>query len=174
MNLRQLHYGWVLVIISVIILAAIGFTFYPFGVFIKPLTTEFGWDRGALSGALSVSIIIGGVLGIVSGRLSDRYGPRPMITIGGLLCGIAFLLLSLVSALWHVYLILGIILGTGSVLRNIDTPPSGGCRTSVELEMDDIADTRDVKGFHQLFIYGDLELPFKAYCQLAGIEVVHI
>ena len=67
-----------------------------------------------------------------------------------------------------------IILGTGRVLRNIDTPPAGGCRTSVELEMDDIADSRDTKGFHQLFIYGDLELPFKAYCQLAGIKVVHI
>ncbi len=67
-----------------------------------------------------------------------------------------------------------IILGTGSVLRNIDTPPAGGCRTSVEIEMDDMADTRDTKGFHQLFIYGDLELPFKAYCHLAGIKVVHI
>lgn len=67
-----------------------------------------------------------------------------------------------------------IILGTGRVLRNIDTPPAGGCRTSVELELDDVADCRDTKGFHQLFIYGDLELPFKAYCQLAGIKVVHI
>jgi len=67
-----------------------------------------------------------------------------------------------------------IILGTGRVLRNIDTPPAGGCRTSVEIEMDDMTDTRDTKGFHQLFIYGDLELPFKAYCHLAGIEVVHI
>ena len=67
-----------------------------------------------------------------------------------------------------------IILGTGRVLRNIETPPSGGCRTSVELELDDVADCRDTKGFHQLFIYGDLELPFKAYCQLAGINVVHI
>ncbi len=67
-----------------------------------------------------------------------------------------------------------IILGTGSVLRNIDTPPAGGCRTSVELEMDDMADTRDTKGFHQLFIYGNLELPLKAYCQLAGIKAVHI
>jgi hypothetical protein len=67
-----------------------------------------------------------------------------------------------------------IILGTGRVLRNIETPPAGGCRTSVELEMDDMADSRDTKGFHQLFIYGDLELPFKAYCQLAGIKVVHI
>jgi len=67
-----------------------------------------------------------------------------------------------------------IILGTGRVLRNIDTPPAGGCRTSVELELDDVADARDTKGFHQLFIYGNLELPFKAYCQLAGIEVQHI
>ena len=67
-----------------------------------------------------------------------------------------------------------IILGTGSVLRNIDTPPAGGCRTSVEIEMDDMADTLDTKGFHQLFIYGNLELPFKAYCQLAGIKAVHI
>ena len=67
-----------------------------------------------------------------------------------------------------------IILGTGRVLRNIETPPAGGCRTSVELELDDVADCRDTKGFHQLFIYGDLELPFKAYCQLAGIKVVHI
>jgi len=67
-----------------------------------------------------------------------------------------------------------IILGTGRVLRNIDTPPSGGCRTSVELELDGVADSRDAKGFHQLFIYGDLELPFKAYCRLAGINVVHV
>ena len=67
-----------------------------------------------------------------------------------------------------------IILGTGRVLCNIETPPAGGCRTSVELELDDVADCRDTKGFHQLFIYGDLERPFKAYCQLAGIKVVHI
>jgi hypothetical protein len=67
-----------------------------------------------------------------------------------------------------------IILGTGRMLRNIETPPAGGCRTSVELELDDVADARDTKGFHQLFIYGDLELPFKAYCQLAGIKVVHV
>jgi len=67
-----------------------------------------------------------------------------------------------------------IILGTGRVLRNIDTPPSGGCHTSLECEVDGVADPRDVKGFHQLFIYGDLEHKFKAYCQLAGIEVEHI
>jgi len=65
-----------------------------------------------------------------------------------------------------------IILGTGKVLRNIDTPPAGGCRTSVEL--DGVANPCDIKGFHQLFIYGNLELPFRAYCKLAGIQAEHI
>ncbi len=67
-----------------------------------------------------------------------------------------------------------IILGTGRVLRNIETPPSGGCRTSLECTVDGVADSRDVKGFHQLLIHGDLEDEFKAYCSLAGIEVEHI
>jgi len=67
-----------------------------------------------------------------------------------------------------------IVLGTGKVVANIDTPPSGGCRTSVELAMDSVADPRDCKGFHQPFILGRLDRLFKAYCQLAGIEVVPI
>ncbi|MBN1853440.1 MAG: hypothetical protein JW829_11975 [Pirellulales bacterium] len=67
-----------------------------------------------------------------------------------------------------------IVLGTGKVVANIDTPPSGGCRTSVELEMDNVADPRDCKGFHQPFILGKWDRLVKAYCQLAGIEVLPI
>jgi hypothetical protein len=66
------------------------------------------------------------------------------------------------------------ILGTGKVVANIDTPPAGGCRTSVELAMDNVADTLDCQGFHQLFILGKHDLLFKAYSQLAGIEVAPI
>ena len=66
------------------------------------------------------------------------------------------------------------ILGTGRVVANIAQPPAGCCRTAVEIELDGVADSGDTKGFHQLFIYGDLERQFKAYCQLAGIQVQHI
>ena len=44
-----------------------------------------------------------------------------------------------------------ILVGTGRVVANIDTPPSGGCRTSVELQIDNTADSRDCVGFHQMF-----------------------
>lgn len=61
------------------------------------------------------------------------------------------------------------ILGHGKVLKNLDTPPAGGCRTSVELAIDAPADTRETKGFHQLFIYGDHRRDFQAYGQMFGI-----
>jgi hypothetical protein len=66
------------------------------------------------------------------------------------------------------------ILGKGKVLRNFDTPPAGGCRTSVELAIDGPEDTRDTRGFHQLFIAGDHVRDFKAYGQLYGIATEHI
>jgi len=61
--------------------------------------------------------------------------------------------------------------GSGRVRANIAQPPTGCCRTAVEIELDRVADTRDVKGFHQLFILGNLERMLKAYGELAGIKV---
>ncbi len=66
------------------------------------------------------------------------------------------------------------ILGSGKVIRNLDTPPAGGCRTSVELLIDGPPDTRDTEGFHQLFLYGDHVRKLKAYCQMYGITAEHI
>lgn len=66
------------------------------------------------------------------------------------------------------------ILGKGKVLRNFETPPAGGCRTSVELALDGPADVRDTKGFHQLFIYGDHVRDFQAYAQMYGIATEHV
>jgi hypothetical protein len=66
------------------------------------------------------------------------------------------------------------ILGRGKVVRNHETPPAGGCRTSVELALDGPPDTRDTKGFHQLFIAGNHVRDFQAYAQMYGIETEHI
>ncbi|MGA2864246.1 MAG: hypothetical protein ABSF95_07125 [Verrucomicrobiota bacterium] len=69
---------------------------------------------------------------------------------------------------------LSVMLGTGRVVANVAQPPSGCCRTAVEIELDGVADTRDVKGFHQHFVLGNLARPFKAYGRLAGIPVTPI
>lgn len=65
-----------------------------------------------------------------------------------------------------------ILLGTGKVVRNIDNPPSGGCRTSLEVRVDGIDDVRKMKYLHhQLIILGDHKERLRAYCEVAGIDV---
>ncbi len=66
------------------------------------------------------------------------------------------------------------ILGKGKVLRNYQTPPAGGCRTSVDISIDAPEDVRATKGFHQLFIYGDHVRQFKAYAQMYDLKTEHI
>lgn len=66
------------------------------------------------------------------------------------------------------------IIGSGTVVGNVNTPPAGGCRTSVEIKVDDVPDVRDVKGFHQLIMYGNYAKELNAFCQLFGIEAIPI
>lgn len=65
-----------------------------------------------------------------------------------------------------------LIVDTGKVVSNVQTPPAGGCRTSVEIRMDDVEDVRDVLGFHQVVTLGDHRRVVEAFCQLYGIETI--
>ena len=111
--MKQIHYGWLMALLAACTLFTFSFQIYTFGVFFKPLELEFGWERGALSGAFSVSMLIAGLLAILTGRLSDKYGPRMLVTLGGILIGVGFILMSRVSLLWHVYLLEGVVMGIG-------------------------------------------------------------
>jgi hypothetical protein len=66
-----------------------------------------------------------------------------------------------------------LIVDEGVVVGNVDTPPAGGCRTSVEIEMKDMEDARDVRGFHQAVFYGHHKRDVEAFCQMYGIKAVH-
>ena len=72
--MKRLHYGWVVAIVGACILVANSLLVYTFGVFLTPLTLEFDWERGALSGAFSITVLIVGGLGLLAGGLSDKYG----------------------------------------------------------------------------------------------------
>ncbi len=66
-----------------------------------------------------------------------------------------------------------LIVDTGTVVRNVDTPPAGGCRTSVEIRMDNVEDCRDVLGFHQVVTLGNHRRAVENFCQLYGVKVIH-
>ena len=66
-----------------------------------------------------------------------------------------------------------LILDTGTVVSNVQTPPAGGCRTNFEVLMDRVEDARDVVGFHQVVFYGNHRRQVMDFCQLYGIKVVN-
>lgn len=86
---------------------------YSFGVFFKPLATEFEWTRAETSAAMTINLFIGGALGFVGGGLSDRYGPRKVMSASAILVGIGYLLLSRLGGLWELYLWFGLVVGVG-------------------------------------------------------------
>jgi L-fucose isomerase-like protein len=65
------------------------------------------------------------------------------------------------------------IVDTGTVVSNVPTPPAGGCRTSVEIKMDNVEDCRDVLGFHQVVVLGNHRRELDSFCQLYGIGTTH-
>jgi hypothetical protein len=63
-----------------------------------------------------------------------------------------------------------LIFSTGTVVENINVPPSGGCVVSVKYKMDGKQEVLSFPGFHQLFFYGDYKKELKDFCQLYNFE----
>lgn len=84
-----------------------------YGVFFNSFLEEFGWTRALTSGAYSLSSIIAGLLGIVMGGLTDRFGPRLVVTFCGVFLGAGYFLMSRIESVWHLYLFFGIFVGIG-------------------------------------------------------------
>ncbi len=105
----RFFYGYVVVFLACLIMVVTWGTFYSFGVFFKPVLTEFGWTRTAVSVASSLVFLLSGFIGIFTGRLCDKFGPRIVVTVCSLLLGSGYLLMSQLSAIWQLYLFYGIV-----------------------------------------------------------------
>jgi MFS family permease len=91
-----------------------GFAYFGMSAFFPPFEREFGWSRTAISGAFSLARIEAGLLGPIEGYFVDRVGPRRIMYIGIVICGLGFFSLSLVNSLPMLYvsIVLGIVLGS--------------------------------------------------------------
>lgn len=102
-----MYYGWVIVWVTVLSAIASGVIVNPtIGVFIKPLTEEFGWSRSLIAGAVAIGTMLGGGLALVIGPIIDKFGARWVLFIGFLLMGALLIALSGVYHLWQFYIII--------------------------------------------------------------------
>jgi MFS family permease len=78
---------------------------YTFGLFLKPLSVEFGWRRQALSAGFSIAALTVAAASPGLGFLLDRYGPRRIILPCILIFSSAYASLALLTPhLFHFYL----------------------------------------------------------------------
>jgi MFS transporter, OFA family, oxalate/formate antiporter len=104
---------WLIVAALFVVTYGISTPLAAYGVFLPVLAEHFGWSRGAISAALSVNLLVGGLAGFAIGALADRHGPRALLSVTVALAGAAFALVSAVSALWQLYLLVGVMGGLG-------------------------------------------------------------
>ena len=75
-----------------------------YGIFFNSLQAEFGWNRAVTSGAHSIGFFFSGVGALIYGKLSDRIGPRRILTIGAIFFSLGYVLLSRIMEAWQLYL----------------------------------------------------------------------
>jgi len=110
---RKLFYGWYIAAFAFLVLIMTGGVTYSFGVFFEPLLDEFGWTRAMTAGAFSLFMIIHGSFFVITGKLTDKYGPRIVVTACSVFLGAGHLLMAQITAIWQLYLFYGVMVGVG-------------------------------------------------------------
>ena len=103
--MKKIFYGWVVVAAATATYFLAGGTrFGVFGVFLKPISDEFGWTRSATAGAASLGSMQGAIEGPVIGVLADKYGPRKVMWGGFLLAAVGFVVLGFTQSILMFYI----------------------------------------------------------------------
>jgi len=117
---RRPFYGyWIVAATFLCNVITFGCGFYAFSLFVTPLGSDLAWGRGDVMAGFTIFFLATGLLSPQVGRLVDRHGARVVMSIGAVIAGIGFVVLSQVGVLWQFYLgymIVGVgMAGTGQI-----------------------------------------------------------
>ena len=104
---------WVPLLLGLLSSTTCGALLYAWSVFIKPLNAEFGWSRAEIAMAFAICCLVFGLMTFPAGRISDKYGPRPVVMVGGIILGIGFVLSGFIQTKLQLYITYGLISGFG-------------------------------------------------------------
>jgi OFA family oxalate/formate antiporter-like MFS transporter len=119
----NVHNRWFQLVASVIAMIMIANLQYAWTLFVKPMQQATGWRLSDIQWAFTLFILFQTWVQPAQGFLIDRLGPRLFITAAGVMCGVGWAGLGLVTTLPMLYL-LYVIAGIGAALVY------GGCMGS--------------------------------------------
>ena len=112
------YYGWAVVVIAFITMGLGVNARISFSLLFPPILDEFGWARGTIAATFSIGFIVSTILTPFTGVLMDRYGPRVVLPLGGVLTSIGLITATYATQPWHFYVTLGVLVVGGSVFMS--------------------------------------------------------
>ncbi|MEN9314714.1 MAG: hypothetical protein RIS35_1107 [Pseudomonadota bacterium] len=99
-----LFHGWK-VVAACFCIAIVAWTLGLFGasVYLQAITSAHGWPIAGVSSAITLFYLVAALLQPVVGRAFDRFGPRPVMSLGAVSMGAGAALIGQVSAPWQLY-----------------------------------------------------------------------
>jgi len=117
---------WVILLFSVISMVAVANLQYGWTLFVPPLSKQLGQDQTLIQVAFTVFVLLETWLVPFEGFLVDKFGPRLLVMLGGVLAGLGWVGSGYANSLTSLYLAYavaglgaGIVYGTaiGSALK---------------------------------------------------------
>src|SRR5947209_2414322 len=85
-------YRWIQLFLGIIAMVMIANLQYGWTLFVTPIEAKYHWTRASIQVAFTIFVLLETWLVPVEGYLVDRFGPRPVVLVGGLLCGIGWVM----------------------------------------------------------------------------------
>jgi MFS transporter, OFA family, oxalate/formate antiporter len=100
---RPPAFRWVMLVLGIICMTMIANLQYGWTLFVGPMDTKYHWGRAAIQVAFSIFVLTETWLVPIEGWFVDRFGPKIVVLIGGVLCGIAWVMNSFADSLTLLY-----------------------------------------------------------------------
>ncbi len=100
---RRSSYRWGQLVLGIACMAMIANLQYGWTLFVNPISEKYGWSRAAIQVAFTIFVLTETWLVPIEGYLVDRFGPRPVVLVGGILCGLGWVLNSYANTLPLLY-----------------------------------------------------------------------
>lgn len=113
MKRPRVYQGWIVLGAGFVIML-LGYAIRnTFTVFYPVIVDDFGWARGNTAIMYSLTMLCYGLVAPIAGTLVDRFSPRVVLSIGGLIVGGSIGLCGQATQMWHFYVLYGVMVAIG-------------------------------------------------------------
>lgn len=103
---------WILLSGALILALSLGIR-HGFGLFLAPMSAEFGWGRETFAFAIALQNLIWGIAQPFTGAIADRFGAMRTVLVGGILYAVGLVLMGYSDSAFSLSMSAGLLIGIG-------------------------------------------------------------